>query len=1405
MTQDYAPKTLTRDTIEATKTLFECVETDTKPNPPILVPKPLPFNVTTPFPLLTIPVLEENYPDYETDDDVWDKTKKYDTTSVNFIKICQTSLEMLALTVVEGEKTVVMSIDDSSAQITRLVGRKLIKNEIDMSGGTFQASRDVGKVEGAVDVRVCCWQYDPFWWNKWEIVTNIFLVRIVTNKTILRKFKEPNKVVLDLHKEQPVKVLPVQKNDNLVVLRIEVKAREAFFINFQTSTTLRVLITVFEKPSKEEIGSKGEHVTGSKQLYYDYDRVYDSWCYISVVPETGGSNFDVSVYSTSCFSYNYTIEKWFFACKGTAKSTKKKIFCLCNHLSILAGVVHNNTIKIDEVETKPDFEMVLLCSLVIFITLATILFIYFFCLVLVILKRKKKIAVYLPPDISSSSRYVYLVGIKTGRKPSSGTSSNICIKIFGEKSSTKSHILNYPDPHKRIFQWGNHDWFLVPTLNTLGEITEVALWSDYTGRTPRWYCANITIYDLQTAEKWYFEVNKWFEVPPKYQTYNKIRVGKFARENGWGRRLRFWPRMLYQADFDHFIRTTYLLSIVLMICVVTLIMYGLPRFVLADGFAWFYDYTPRWEMVLIGFGSSGVTFMVHITWIWFYKLYKKRAKTVLTVIIVTNVTILVVFGFWKPLIMGWFWLTSVILAIVFYFLFCENLYEVYFVWRNHKVTEDDPTIVETFRKHLREMEIQRKFLFQAFGENLLRPYFGHIYTPMEEQQIKIRRGQFLARVQLVTLLEDTTMFICYVTLLYLVIFANKNPLSVYNHIEMADLLKGVHTRTEGYSEIASTDEFYEYLNGTVIPTLHSQHWYHKYVVKNPGIMADFNNKFLGVARLRQKRTVLHPCRQVFDFVKNETCHGEYMHSWSNTSTFVPEYNKFVRLAPIWEYTKAYKGGFSLVWGQFGWYFGGGFIAPLGRTYYNSYANFYYVFKHDWLDKATSVIMIEFLTYNVNSNLFNAVRVVSEKSATGYIRNFLDLSTAQYLFVKKEDEIAELVILGSFFLIVAIFTLKLITRAFRKKLFFFRDLWTLIDVVIVGITYSCFLLFLGRMELVRKFLHKVEKSKKNEFINFYGLLFEDKSFTYIAAFLIFISTIRLWKMLRAGTFFKIVEKTVILGFSPLIILMINHRICIAAFSFTGFMIFGPYSRNFKDLLDVAMTLMILSLGVQGDFDFDILAITNPCISRIYYIAYMFLNLLFSTMYVAVLIDCYYKAQVVVASDLELTDLRSFLVKEARFCGVWFKVGFQRLKSGTIPKRRKVAPKPEEYRYKNCVTIQENTLELMCCIAVYALKKLRLSEEERLRLMHRVVRSVRRVKQTGIFFTEKTQNGVIKVVPDERMRRVERAVEMILDPEQKWKKLREERFRSVVRYQMDQLNYFNQVLETVTRLVSNIQVE
>lgn len=209
---------------------------------------------------------------------------------------------------------------------------------------------------------------------------------------------------------------------------------------------------------------------------------------------------------------------------------------------------------------------------------------------------------------------------------------------------------------------------------------------------------------------------------------------------------------------------------------------------------------------------------------------------------------------------------------------------------------------------------------------------------------------------------------------------------------------------------------YDYINNTLISVLQYPYWYGDFMVLDPGLMIDYNNKYLGTARMRQLRLQTNICEiaEAMKFLKM-TCWPEYNLQSSETRPFgygwgnISYYLNFDRLSNFWKYSGEGKTGtlpvlgkyplikflYSLykgtLLGQIAMYPGGGYLAFLGRTLHNSYINFKEIVSKSWIDQKTRSVFVEFLTYNVNTNVFNAVNLLYEQSATGYVHKKIYVS------------------------------------------------------------------------------------------------------------------------------------------------------------------------------------------------------------------------------------------------------------------------------------------------------------------------------------------------------------------------------------------------------------------------------
>jgi hypothetical protein len=185
-------------------------------------------------------------------------------------------------------------------------------------------------------------------------------------------------------------------------------------------------------------------------------------------------------------------------------------------------------------------------------------------------------------------------------------------------SFPQAHLLNYPDPKKRILQRFGHDSFLLTSEHHLGTLEYVELWFDSIGINPDWYtplfsillirfvytcryCKDIVIYDMQQHTEWYFNVKKRLTLN---KNINKIVVYPSGATQASGHKKRrcrckltnryhTWYLWQKEENFSYSKKLTVILSTVLMTYAVALVFLEVPTFHLKDGFDKFqYNATP---------------------------------------------------------------------------------------------------------------------------------------------------------------------------------------------------------------------------------------------------------------------------------------------------------------------------------------------------------------------------------------------------------------------------------------------------------------------------------------------------------------------------------------------------------------------------------------------------------------------------------------------------------------------------------------------------------------------------------------------------------------------------------------------------------------------------------------------
>ncbi|KAG5884169.1 hypothetical protein JTB14_014087 [Gonioctena quinquepunctata] len=537
--RDRYSKFMANDVVETLKDFSECPHLSSLPNLGMIETHDI-FNMTvTPFPLLELPSITEEYTDYDDDQNTSKIISKYEFASKKMISICYLNAEALAL-VMEND-TEIVGNEFFKLSATRKLGEIISDTNIISHDVRVLVSKDFLRyIDEDVSVLLCTSTENPFWWIKRSIATSVAMLKFIVRNEEVNEFEEPFTISFE-NTEKNLSWIPFHEtatprrpNDTAIhdrdyermqIFRIDVIGQQGYvveFLDLAANAIFNVYISDFVKPTLEEFAVKATLINEKNySVYIPHERHFNSWHYLCILPNERvvGQRVAVKfrVYAMSCFSWEAENRSWVFSCGSTGTSSLARFDCICYHSSVLAGRITINHVREEKPTKFYEHVLELQTNWIIFISEAVAFFLY--CMILVIISplsgwdRERRI--YCLSDVTDSSQYEYLLITKTGNGFTDGTTSHIVIKLYGEEAATEEHVLNFPDPDKMILQSNQEDWFFLATENYLGEIEKLEIWFDCIGLKPSWYCSEIEVFDLQENKYWWFNIRYRFEISTK--------------------------------------------------------------------------------------------------------------------------------------------------------------------------------------------------------------------------------------------------------------------------------------------------------------------------------------------------------------------------------------------------------------------------------------------------------------------------------------------------------------------------------------------------------------------------------------------------------------------------------------------------------------------------------------------------------------------------------------------------------------------------------------------------------------------------------------------------------------------------------------------------------------------------
>ncbi|CAH1802956.1 unnamed protein product, partial [Owenia fusiformis] len=331
-----------------------------------------------------------------------------------------------------------------------------------------------------------------------------------------------------------------------------------------------------------------------------------------------------------------------------------------------------------------------------------------------------------------------------------------------------------------------------------------------------------------------------------------------------------------------------------------------------------------------------------------------------------------------------------------------------------------------------------------------RPVGGFALHHAREEAEKLRRMHALLR-----------QFVVYVLFIWLVMVVNY----VDNHTEryrLSESLKNQITHPQNLSQRFTTikrkDEFWNWLHHGIVDSIYNE--------SEPSENA--YTFVLGPPRLLQTRSKNVKCKATSAVpplnaasITQRPCYGS--HTWvESTEHYGIGWNSSISRNYTWRYSTQGDTETYGMWGEWGWYNGGGYVQLLPLSSDEAHHQLNTLEKQNWVDRGTRAVITEYTVYNNNRDLYSSVRLLAEFSLTGEVISSIDIQVVSYQKFILGKINATLICQMLLIAVVLYLCGYIIMSIIEEKKLYFTHLSNWLDLAIVTSATATIVLYIYNM-------------------------------------------------------------------------------------------------------------------------------------------------------------------------------------------------------------------------------------------------------------------------------------------------------------------------------------------------------
>ncbi|OWF39368.1 Polycystic kidney disease protein 1-like 2 [Mizuhopecten yessoensis] len=436
------------------------------------------------------------------------------------------------------------------------------------------------------------------------------------------------------------------------------------------------------------------------------------------------------------------------------------------------------------------------------------------------------------------------------------------------------------------------------------------------------------------------------------------------------------------------------------------------------------------------------------------------------------------------------------------------------------------------------------------------------------------------------------------------------------------LLNEMNPPKTGFRQIRDAEGFVKWLNGTFYSNyLPISHYNGESLgARDRFYLNDLVNTKIGPARLRLVRMRRGVCRNL---IKNRDCvpsydmyeedELSYCVGWNdNTSTTCN--SRYLYTMDAWRYKRSEDIWGIPITGEYETYGGGGYIMKLDNRLENSINIAYELIWYNWINRATRAVFLEFTIYNANTNLFVYMIFLTEFTENGGLLTWVDVYPFRPYQHTGALGVYALICYFIYLVALVIEIIKLIMKFKSQGCKCLRVSWNLIDVL--SVVLSCVAVSLWVLRFVySKQAMSLYYDDKNAFVNFQHVVIWDMLFNVMSSALVFISNIRLLRLLGYNKRMSQLSNVISNAATDLTGFAVVFSIAFLAWAMFGYLVFGSQMYDYRSVFTAVGSLCNSLIGKNK---LDIMIQASPTLAKLFYFSYvLFVMMILMTMFAVIL--------------------------------------------------------------------------------------------------------------------------------------------------------------------------------------------